>query len=183
MLSTLTISRLWNEFREPVSKAVGTTIPKSSEIRITISTATTNRAKFITRPGQRPELRVSNQFGGETHDLRITIIHEMCHYLAHGHGFAWQTLYRKALDACGYRNQPATRLHPAYQAADHPELEILPDAVRPIRPARKEGWRYFCECPDRTLEKGGYGVRSRRSADGRTCSGCRTVLRVARVSY
>lgn len=157
--------------REPVSQALGVQIPRSSDIRISLSPMTSATAKIFQRRGSRPELRVAREYVKDSHDFRITIIHEMCHLTApNGHGPIWVAHFRKALDACGYVLHPAERTYTVFSAEMHPHLPTLEEGRR-----TKSGWMYICECPGRSQAEGGYGVRSRRSLDGRTCPRCKTL--------
>lgn len=165
------IKREWNRLAAVVSEVLGRSIPEFDELDFQWDNATSRTAAVGPGPFGQVKLRLSkvNTPPVVTHDFTIVLAHEMCHVDLYNHGAKWKKDFRTVLDALGYVNHPVNTGSLAYVASDHPHLPVLPQFVpNPLR----RGWMYFCECPGRTEKDGGYGIRSRRSLDGRQCRDC-----------
>lgn len=168
MYSTSTIRNLWDELRQKSPFPVC----ESDQINVRLSRAKTLGGQMSY--GAVPTLSISTVLHPEANDdLRVTILHEMAHLISwrtfsvRGHGPQWKKVFRQLLDANGFDKVPTSR---TLVAADGSAYERPPGAVR------TQGFMYYCQCKGRTEADGGYGIRTRRSLDGRVCRRCRTTV-------
>lgn len=163
-----TPKRAWDELVQQVNSKLDYNVPGSESFDWDLMKASSKRGEIKYR--FRPQIRISTViFSADCRDMRVTLLHEMAHYIAYyqfddrGHGPDWKQTFRRLLDAAGMKDVRVERSRqPLGEAAE--------------RVASSRPYRYFCECPARTLENGGYGIRSRRSLDGRRCGRCGTTL-------
>lgn len=160
-----TPKKVWDEL---VATIGDERIPDSTGFGWGLMAATSKSGEI--KYGDRPTIRISSiAHTGDSTELRITLIHEMAHYFCwyhlgrvRGHGPVWKATHRRLLNAAGMKDVVVSR---TAQRTESSARRI--DAAKP--------YRYFCECPARTLANGGYGSRSRRSLDGRKCAKCGTL--------
>lgn len=159
-----TPKRAWDELVQQVNSKLDYNVPESDQFDWDLMRATSKGGEIKYRT--RPQIRISTLiFPADCPDMRVILLHEMAHFIAYyqfrerGHGAVWKRTFRQLLDAAGMEDVSASRTR---QSTDE-----AADRVVSARP-----YRYFCECPSRTLANGGYGSRSRRSLDGRKCPKC-----------
>lgn len=183
-LSQYEILREWDRLRPLVAPHLSVDVPEGSTLLFKWDRAK-SRMAALGNHFSNPELRVSRAAAPPelTHDFTILLIHEMCHlpdvenaFLGEpiiAHRAPWKKAFRAALDAAGYTAHPVTTVYVPYVQSDHPHMPIRLEHATADIP--RSGWMYYCDCPEHDESAGGYGIRSRRSLDGRICKHCNSL--------
>lgn len=172
MITQQDIATEWDRIAEMATARLRRPFPLFDQINFSFDNATSRLIGVREAPFGRFDLRISRRYlpPAMTHDLIIALTHEMAHIGDLTHGKKWQRDFKIMLNGLGYTKHPVSTGYVPYSAADHPSMPILLE--HEITFERTEGWMYYCNCPTRTAEAGGYGVRSRRSLEGRICKDC-----------